>query len=39
MCDLEQRVNIVEIDLPETKDLGGFRMMGREVDGVILAAK
>ena len=39
MCDFEQRIDVVEVDLPEPKDLDLFWLQGREIDGCLTRAK
>lgn len=39
MSDLEQRVDIVQVDLPELKRLDGRRMQRRDADGCLSKAK
>jgi hypothetical protein len=39
VCDLEQRVDIVEIGLPELEDLDLFWVKGRDIEGCLTRAK
>lgn len=39
MCDFEQRIDVVDIDLPEPEDLDLFRMQGKDIDGCLRGAK
>jgi hypothetical protein len=37
--DFEQRIDVVEIDLPEPEDLDLFRVQGEDIDGCLTRAK
>lgn len=39
MRDFEQRIDIVEVNLPEPEDLNLFRVQGREIDGCVTRAE
>ena len=39
VCDFEQRIDVVDIDLPEPKDLDLFRVQGRDINGCLTRAK
>lgn len=39
MCNFEQRIDIVDIDLPEPENLDLFRMQGKDIDGCLTRAK
>lgn len=39
VCDFEQRIDVVDIDLPEPEDLDLFRVQGKDIDGCLTRAK
>lgn len=39
MCDLEQRIDVVKVYLPEPEDVDWFGMKSREVDGCLSQTK
>lgn len=39
MRNLQQRVNVVEVYLPEPEDVDGFGVKGGEIDGVALESE
>lgn len=39
VCNFEQRIDIVDIDLPEPENLDLFRMQGKDIDGCLTRAK
>lgn len=39
MCNFEQRIDVVEVNLPEPEDLDLFRVQSREINGCLMRAK
>lgn len=39
MCHFEQRIDVIDIDLPQPEDLDLFRVQGKDIDGCFTRAK
>ena len=39
MCDFEQRIDVVDIDLPEPEDLDLFRVQSKDINGGLTRAE
>ena len=39
MCDFEQRIDVVDIDLPQPKDLDLFRVQSKDINTCLTRAK